>query len=256
MNILHFNGPLGTVDAFSDQNGMTWFNAKQVVDALGLKRDAWRSLDEDEKQPNVFAIPRSPQKGTAINEPGLYKLILHSRKQEALEFKRWVTHDVLPSIRKNGGYILGQENLPAEDRKAMEEEIRVLRERVAKAENAKNKVEAYLNQTEENSEKAFAWYRDEAKKLRENNEKLESLQKIIISFAEALGSTGMFEKFIKQEEITEFDVDEFWREHDARKRAYENRPKKIEKDPFVMDAEGMVLRQSELLSRDKRNWLD
>lgn len=50
-----------------------------------------------------------------MNEPGLYTLVLGSRKPEAKAFKRWITHDVIPSIRKNGGYIAGQETLSPEE---------------------------------------------------------------------------------------------------------------------------------------------
>lgn len=49
-----------------------------------------------------------------VSEPGLYKLIMRSRKQEAKEFQRWVTHEVLPSIRKHGGYLAGQESMTPE----------------------------------------------------------------------------------------------------------------------------------------------
>ncbi len=48
---------------------------------------------------------------TIINEPGLYALVLSSRKPEAKAFKRWITHEVIPSIRKTGGYIAGQETM-------------------------------------------------------------------------------------------------------------------------------------------------
>ena len=48
---------------------------------------------------------------STINEPGLYSLILRSRKPEAKAFKRWITHEVIPTIRKTGGYIAGQETM-------------------------------------------------------------------------------------------------------------------------------------------------
>ena len=52
---------------------------------------------------------------TVVSEPGLYALVLSSRKPEAKEFKRWITHDVIPSIRKSGGYIAGQEDMSDAD---------------------------------------------------------------------------------------------------------------------------------------------
>ncbi|MGJ3522060.1 BRO-N domain-containing protein [Nitratidesulfovibrio sp. D1] len=88
-----------------------WFVAKDVCDALGLTNItvALAGLDEDEKA--QLKHPLSSHGGRApliINESGLYSLILRSRKPEALRFKKWVTAEVLPSIRKTGGYIMAR----------------------------------------------------------------------------------------------------------------------------------------------------
>lgn len=92
-----------------DRNGDPWFTAKDVCDCLGLGNvsESLRSLDDDEKEQLETNIinPDVGGRGTLIiSEPGLYSLILRSRKPEAKVFKRWVTHDILPSIRKTGGY--------------------------------------------------------------------------------------------------------------------------------------------------------
>lgn len=98
------NAPLRTL---IDENGDPWFVAKDVCDILGLEnsRKATAELDSDEKNTVTISdgIPGNPNK-TIISEPGLYKLIMRSRKPEAKEFQRWVTHEVLPSIRKHGIY--------------------------------------------------------------------------------------------------------------------------------------------------------
>lgn len=95
----------------TDENGEPWFVAKDVCDILGLEnsRKATAELDPDEKNTVTISdgIPGNPNK-TIISEPGLYKLIMRSRKQEAKEFQRWVTHEVLPSIRKHGAYMTQQ----------------------------------------------------------------------------------------------------------------------------------------------------
>lgn len=92
----------------TDEAGGPWFVAKDVCDILGLEnsRKATAELDLDERDTVTIrdGIPGNPNK-TIINEPGLYQLIMRSRKPEAKEFQRWVTHEVLPSIRKTGGYI-------------------------------------------------------------------------------------------------------------------------------------------------------
>jgi prophage antirepressor-like protein len=85
-----------------------WFVAKDVTDVLGFRMasDALRTLDEDEKGTQTVRTPGGEQLVGVINEAGLYSLILRSRKPEAKAFKRWVTHEVLPTIRKTkGAYI-------------------------------------------------------------------------------------------------------------------------------------------------------
>lgn len=86
-----------------NQDGEIWFVAKDVCDALGLSNVSVSlgSLDEDERA--KFNLGRQGDTNI-ISEAGLYSLVLRSRKPEAKAFKRWVTHDVLPSIRKTGEY--------------------------------------------------------------------------------------------------------------------------------------------------------
>ena len=87
---------------------------KDVAVILGY-RDAYtlvRRLDEDERGTRKVCTPSAEQEMTVINEAGLYNAILCSNKAEAKAFKRWVTHDVLPSIRKTGAYLAP--NLPLE----------------------------------------------------------------------------------------------------------------------------------------------
>ena len=87
-------------------DGETWFVAKDVADILEIQniRQNMDELDEDEKGVCNVYTPGGMQDMTVINESGLYNLIFRSRKDEAKQFRRWVTHDVLPSIRKTGTY--------------------------------------------------------------------------------------------------------------------------------------------------------
>lgn len=87
-------------------NGEPWFVAKDVCDILELGdvSKAVSRLDEDEKGTNSIPTPGGNQEMLVINEPGLYSLILGSRKPEAKLFKRWVVHEVLPAIRQTGMY--------------------------------------------------------------------------------------------------------------------------------------------------------
>ena len=102
-----------------EKDGEFFFIGKEVAEKLGYLRGAKAILDhvdmEDRDEvPFQDSIGRM-QKTSIINESGLYSLILSSKLPQAKEFKRWVTKDVLPSIRKNGGYIKNQENLSKEE---------------------------------------------------------------------------------------------------------------------------------------------
>lgn len=85
------------------RNGEPWFVAADVCKSLelGNPSQAMTRLDVDEKS---TLISNEGKKFNIVNESGLYTLVLSSRKPEAKLFKRWITHDVLPSIRKTGGY--------------------------------------------------------------------------------------------------------------------------------------------------------
>lgn len=91
-----------------DRDGEPWFVAADVCSALELE-DTGRAtsrLDEDELTRIKIVSGGQNREMLAVNEPGLYSLVLGSRKPEAKAFKRWVTHEVLPSIRQNGYYAL------------------------------------------------------------------------------------------------------------------------------------------------------
>lgn len=98
-------------------DGEPWFVASDVCKALGIanNRDAVARLDEDEKGVALTDTLGGVQNLTTVNEPGLYALVLSSRKPEAKAFKRWITHEVIPSIRKHGGYVAGQEHMSDEE---------------------------------------------------------------------------------------------------------------------------------------------
>ena len=101
-----------------EMNGEPWFVLKDVCAVLGISHitDTANRMDEDEVgQTEVTDSMGRKQSTYIINESGLYNVILRSDKPEAKPFRKWVTSEVLPSIRKHGGYIAGQEQLtPAE----------------------------------------------------------------------------------------------------------------------------------------------
>lgn len=92
-----------------DVDGSPWLVAKDVAAALGYKnsRDAIaRHVDEEDKGVVKHDTPSGEQEMVVINESGLYSLVLSSKLPKAREFKRWVTSEVLPSIRKTGSYTM------------------------------------------------------------------------------------------------------------------------------------------------------
>lgn len=94
-------------------NNEPWFVCKDVTEALGYSnsRDAMaKHIDDEDKGVAKCDTLGGTQNFAIINESGLYSLILSSKLPQAKAFKRWVTSEVLPSIRKNGGYLVGQEN--------------------------------------------------------------------------------------------------------------------------------------------------
>ena len=101
-----------------EMGGEPWFVLKDVCGVLDIAdhKVVARRLDEDEvcQTPLTDSMGRQ-QSTTIINESGLYHVILRSDKPEAAPFRKWVTSEVLPSIRKNGGYIAGQEQLTPEE---------------------------------------------------------------------------------------------------------------------------------------------
>lgn len=106
----------------TDEEGEPWFIAKDVCDILGMSNPSMAviALDKDEvaqidPKDYLGSENRSNQAVNIVSEPGLYKLIMRSRKPEAKEFQRWVTHEVLPQIRKTGGYIPTSESDSDED---------------------------------------------------------------------------------------------------------------------------------------------
>lgn len=107
-------------------NGETYFVGKDVALALGYKNtmDAlMRHVDEEDKQTSGFTMGSHRYSMTVVNESGLYSLILSSKLDSARRFKRWVTGEILPAIRKNGHYELEQRTRKLENRNTLLEEI-------------------------------------------------------------------------------------------------------------------------------------
>ncbi|WP_434345712.1 Bro-N domain-containing protein [Myxococcus virescens] len=104
--LVAFNFESHHVRVVMDKQGEPWFVAADVCAALTINTEQTRRLGEDEKGLRSVQTPGGPQEMTVVNEPGLYVLTFTSRKPEARRFKHWVTHEVLPTLRKTGAYAL------------------------------------------------------------------------------------------------------------------------------------------------------
>lgn len=129
-------------------NNEPWFIGRDVATILGYERTAKAILDHVEQEDkDVVPIQDSigrMQNTAIINESGLYSLILSSKLPGAKKFKQWVTSEVLPSIRKNGGYIANQENLSDSElmAKALMVAQRTIENKSKQLEEAHKKIEA------------------------------------------------------------------------------------------------------------------
>ncbi|MEW0951641.1 BRO family protein [Acinetobacter baumannii] len=142
-NVSVFNFNQNEVRTIVKEDGEIWFVLSDVCNVLeiGNPSDAARRLDNDEVTLDIIEGNHRPT--NLVNESGLYSLVLTSRKPEAKQFKKWVTSDVLPSIRKNGGYIVGQEVDSPEIliAKALQVANNILESKTKELEAAKSKVE-------------------------------------------------------------------------------------------------------------------
>lgn len=112
------NARFGELTIIADEDGSPWFIAREVAKALGHRNTSKTisdHVDDEDKGVTKRYTLGGEQTVTTINESGLYALIFSSRLEQAKAFKRWVTDEVLPSIRKHGGYTAGQEDLSPEE---------------------------------------------------------------------------------------------------------------------------------------------
>lgn len=135
--------PLRTVE----KDGELWWVLKDVCGVLGIANhsNVMTRLDEDEKALHLVEdLNGKAQHTSIINEPGLYNVILRSDKPEAKDFKRWVTHEVLPSIRKTGSYTM-QPMTPAQLIAAQAQILVDMEERMNKVEGQALALEAKVD---------------------------------------------------------------------------------------------------------------
>lgn len=112
------------------RDGEIWFVLNDVTEALAFTRgrNAARMLDDDEKGAHIVSVRsengvEQSRELTIVNESGLYSLILKSRKPEARRFKKWVTSEVLPAIRKTGQYRVATEHITREQYLALRRRV-------------------------------------------------------------------------------------------------------------------------------------
>lgn len=145
-SIQRFDFKGAALRTLTDENGEPWFVAKDVCDVLGYtnaSKAISNHVDSEDKLNNESLSSLGQRGGWLVNESGLYSLVLSSKLPTAKEFKRWVTHDVLPQIRRTGGYIptsdadddmtilakavmIGQRTMEAQKQKIAEQQTRIV----------------------------------------------------------------------------------------------------------------------------------
>lgn len=144
--ITRFDFHGATVRVLADEQGGPWFVGKDVAHVLGYA-NASKALadhvDHEDKLNNESLSSLGQRGGWLINESGLYSLILSSKLPQAHEFKHWVTSEVLPSIRKHGGYMAGQEAMSPEQMLAAS--MRWLESRIAEQQGQIDAQQAQLD---------------------------------------------------------------------------------------------------------------
>ena len=135
-------------------DGEPWFVARDICDALELLNltMALQRLAADEKGVNRIDTPGGPQQMAIVNESGMYALVLRSDKPKAADFRRWITREVIPAIRKTGAYVAPGASAMLPDRKALarmvieaEEAREVAEARVAELVPKAAAFDAFLN---------------------------------------------------------------------------------------------------------------
>lgn len=182
-----FKGAL--LRTLTDEAGEPWFVAKDVCDILELTNPAvaLQSLDDDEKTnlSNSYVWSEPGRRPLIISEPGLYRLVMRSRKPEAKEFQRWVTHEVLPQIRKTGGYIPTSESDSDEDIMAR---AVLVAQKTIKQKN--QQIASQQSRIDELQPKASAWDNfvdiDDALSVRDS-------AKLLSNLGRPVGQTELFE---------------------------------------------------------------
>lgn len=144
------NEEFGSVRTITKDNE-PWFVASDVAKALGYRMasDMTRRIDEEDKGYTKVRTPGGEQEMSIINESGLYAGVFCSSLDSAKSFKHWVTSEVLPSIRKNGGYIAGQETMSDEElmAKALLVANNKIKERDSIIEKQRQKIESDKHKT-------------------------------------------------------------------------------------------------------------
>lgn len=231
------NENLGSVRTAIDDAGQIWFVAKDVCDVLEIEnnRTALLRLDENEKTDVVFLDVnkngvKQNRRMNIINESGMYTLVLTSRKPQAKDFKRWLTTEVIPSIRKNGGYIYNQELLKEKENKELSNMVDALSLIVEK------KVIKNADLTKSVTKYKKRWHElvSEKNELKDINKKQKKNIKALNEYA--ANQEDMYESLYK----------------DFVKLYEENKSLKLEKEDFLNENNNVVL-NNDISQKEAKN---
>jgi len=169
------NEQFGKIRTMTNENGETFFVGKDVAEILGYKKTAnaiATHVDIEDKGVIILGTPGGNQQVTIINESGLYSLILSSKMPSAKSFKRWITSEVLPSIRKTGSYSVPSYHVPQNFAEALklayEQQLQI--EQMTLENKELNAECEMLEKLENKTRKHNVFLKDENANLKKENE--------------------------------------------------------------------------------------
>ena len=223
------NDNLGSVRTAIDETGQAWFVARDICDILDIQNaaDTLKRLDEDEKQIVNMETAGGMQNISIVNEAGMFSIVLSSRKQQAKDFKRWLTHDVIPAIREHGGYIYGQERLTANEK----EELNGLIDNLSMTVNKYKKRWHELNADKKNLKDIK---RTQKKTIKGLNDYANTLEKMY---------NGLYEDFKNTYEENIRLKDKLYETQGVKPKVLKADKNSIDKD-YIINAEGMLIKKS------------
>lgn len=235
-----------------EDNGELWFLFNDLKRALDIQKFNMSRVDPEDKRFEEVETKGGNQKMLFVSEACMYQVVFVSKKTAAKAFQHWVCHEIIPSIRKIGGYIEGQEALSGEDRAELEMQIKNLHEQVERAVAGKKKLQTLLEQEEARCEQLYSWYRCSMERLDQMESRLADFGHFFCNVDEVESYLNKLKRAKEMDSKCEPFRSKDYEQRRRRERAIASVTIVVNNDPLVVDQYGAVCRRSELLGQDRQ----